>query len=288
MSELRKNVDSGPVSPEPQEERNENMEVIAEIKEWAKKTIEEWHDRVAPDYIFVTETAGVPYGFVLKETWKNAYPDEECPAFYRIDPKSKPPEGVSEEKIQAGLDKYFDRRIKKDGARVIVFDEGPGRPLELADQHFKKDERYYKRSSLRKAVDLVKSGFDIVGNEASEIWAVSGRPENENDYKASQMLFGFDKTEINGVYDAKRPTSKKFGLLRYYPFSSERDKTADEAAVTPEKLKEIAEDENYTLAGGIVKNMDQKIRAMKFIAKLKQIGAEAGQEMRDRRININL
>ena len=56
------------------------------IKEWAMELVESWHDNINPDYIFVTDTSAVRYGYVLKEAWKKAYPDEKAPVFYRINP----------------------------------------------------------------------------------------------------------------------------------------------------------------------------------------------------------
>ena len=42
----------------------------------------------------------------------------------------------------------------------------------------------------------------------------------------------------------------------------------------------MLEDDQFTLAGKIVKNPEQKKRAMKLIDELKRIGKEAGEELK--------
>jgi len=49
--------------------------------------VKDWHDRVKPDVIFLTDAAAVPMGYAFKEAWKHSYPDEDKPKFIRIDPR---------------------------------------------------------------------------------------------------------------------------------------------------------------------------------------------------------
>lgn len=204
-----------PENSEPISENQERERVEKEIREWAKKTIQEWHDKVNPDYVFVTETAGIPYGYVLKEGWKNAYPDEEAPDFYRIDPKAIPPDESNEEKINEGLKKYFTKRIKKDNANIIVFDEGLNKPLQ---QHYAEGKDVledWSGGSLKSAAGDINYGIrDYSSKKGANIWIASGCPDNTGD---DELLGGYtiDKLKDHGIrgrYVYHRPTSKMFGL----------------------------------------------------------------------------
>lgn len=62
-------------------------EDVTAYKEWAEEKVREWHDSINPNYIFVTETSATPLGFLLKSTWKHAYPEESPPKFCRVDPQ---------------------------------------------------------------------------------------------------------------------------------------------------------------------------------------------------------
>lgn len=95
-----------------------NEQNLKEIKEWAVDTVINWHENARPDYVFLTDSSGTSYGWVLKEAWKSAYGKEKMPAFYRIDPRAI--DTASKETVK----NYFERRVKKKNPRVIVFDEG--------------------------------------------------------------------------------------------------------------------------------------------------------------------
>jgi hypothetical protein len=50
-----------------------------------KKDVEALHNH-KPKYIFLTESSAVLPGYAIKEAWKQAYPGEPLPTFYRINP----------------------------------------------------------------------------------------------------------------------------------------------------------------------------------------------------------
>ena len=117
-----------------------------DIIKWAETLVKQWHDDIKPDYIFLTETKGVPAGYVIKETWKQAYPTEDVPQFFKINPgapivygrkmvwnspitrfgngKWEEKEIVPDKQSDRKISKYITDRVKKDNSRIIVFDEG--------------------------------------------------------------------------------------------------------------------------------------------------------------------
>lgn len=114
------------------------------IEEWAVKIVESWHDDIKPDYIFLTETSATPAGYVLKETWQQAYPKENLPKFLRINPTASlvtgektiigpgyergdirnKKEKINEEEANKFISEYISNTITKTNPRIIVFDEG--------------------------------------------------------------------------------------------------------------------------------------------------------------------
>lgn len=121
-----------------------NLKVMSQndaeaLELYAISKVAEWHDRVKPDYVFLNETSAVPLGYVLKEAWKTAYPDEKSPVFYRINPAVLPTNprwddfygserGIDQRitrdpKYQKKMRDFFKYRIKKKNPIVVVLDE---------------------------------------------------------------------------------------------------------------------------------------------------------------------
>lgn len=275
MNETSKHEDEEPqIEPSPENsvptlENKEELgskEAIEEVKNWVKKTVQEWHDKVNPDYIFVTETAGVPYGYVLKKTWENAYPDEECPDFYRIDPgatRERTDDWVEkDERKDKGIKKYFQKRIKKDNAKIIVFDEGGGDFIENS---------FSRAGSIgRTAIEIRDAYRDFIDKKEGEIWIAHGAPEKSGE----EFILGMIKSGNPGEPDYreifKRPTSKLFGSR-----SSYRGESEDEKLINDSNRKKG----EHTLVGGIVKHPGQRKRAIEFVKQLRKIGKEAGEEL---------
>jgi len=85
-----------------------------------KSQVKFFHDVWRPEYVFLNETSAIPNGFVLKEAWKTAYPNEKPPIFYRIVPKATAigtslPDTITKE--------FFEKRIKDKKAKIFVYDE---------------------------------------------------------------------------------------------------------------------------------------------------------------------
>lgn len=268
-------------------------------RQWVKEVIKQWHDKVHPDYVFLTETRGTLYGWVFKEAWKKAYPDEKSPIFYRIDPMAwyNPKIGGVPVEAMGGIEKYFKRRIKKDNAQIVIFDEH-GSPLNAPwtiptkDIDFKKERMGQSgQSSLNIARDLIR-------------WAYEGGPVIESNhnledypnlkplkYKLGKiystggalrtMEFG-RKGEIKKEIDImdrenSSPTSKLFGKSRIRSTGP----TEDESRIDKEiDLYKSYREGNFSLAGAIVKHPEQRKRAQEYVKELKKIGREAGEELR--------
>ena len=80
------------------------------------------------------------------------------------------------------------------------------------------------------------------------------------------------------------PTSKLFALLSSHPYT-QRKPTADELLVSREDLVKMAKEGKFTLTGRIVKDLEQRKRAIEFVEELKVIGREAGIELNEKNKN---
>ena len=85
--------------PKPEKPKNNyrvmSAEDIKESKDWVKRTVPEWHDKVNPDVVLLTETSAVQFGWLLRNAWKEAYPNQKIPKFYRSDIGSETSYGTS-------------------------------------------------------------------------------------------------------------------------------------------------------------------------------------------------
>ena len=135
---------------------------------WARETVKKWHDKANPEYIFLTETSAIPMGYLLKATWKKAYPGEKNPKFYRInphaiydiskqDPQAKERGHVTDQnRKQKEMRNYLEKRIKNKNASIIVYDESQGEKISTTDEPNilpwpKKGEPFKSRPSGRSA-----------------------------------------------------------------------------------------------------------------------------------------
>lgn len=97
-----------------------------------------------PKYILLNDTSATAWGLVLKEAWKQAYPSEEIPKFYRVDPRVL--EGIpnSEKSRQAWKD-YLEKRGMKETDKIIDFDEecAGGRSANRVREAFENESGLY-------------------------------------------------------------------------------------------------------------------------------------------------
>jgi hypothetical protein len=88
--------------------------------------LKEIHDTYHPSAIIVTQTSGTPSGWVLKEAYKTAYPNEPTPKILTIDVK-----GVRDADSQRRMEKFdkvvqeMKRKLKKVNSKgnIVVVDE---------------------------------------------------------------------------------------------------------------------------------------------------------------------
>jgi hypothetical protein len=252
------------------------------VKKWARETIAKWHE-VNPDYVFLTESASIPPGYILKEAWIEAYGKKDMPKFYRLDPQISPSRGAhmhasyklssSErerylksitEKAIEGEEKYFKSRIKKRNPKIIVYDDGGG-PFFRFGLLYKNGE---KESSEANFGDSLSCGLGTINNwikkqnAGGEIYGASGVPLS--------MPTGY---EHGG---SARPTSRLFGVGLT---SNHRAKTPDEEMISLTYLRKLLGEGNFTYAGRIVKHPEQRKRALAYVRELKELGREAGEEL---------
>jgi hypothetical protein len=164
-------------------------EHIEEFKEFAKNKVRLWHDKVHPDYIFLTETSAIPFGWLFKETWKEMFPGEPVPKFYRINPHRESgfigrmldyEKEHGSGRMRAHLEEYLDSRIKDKSANTILFDETDreltdgkgydpsGNSLKRVD---KNNENSLKNETLEKGRNLLAKYGEI-----KNLWTDQGMP----------------------------------------------------------------------------------------------------------------
>lgn len=223
-------------------------------KKWAKEVIKRWHDKLRPEYVFLTETAGTQYGWILKETWIEAYGRKNMPKFYRIDPRSElVPDGKGPQ-----VRDYFEKRIirpikrtiweKMIGKRkptIIVYDE-------LTLGH-KKGYFSSKKRTEKKSIDRA-ANFILNNVPEANIYIEKG---------SDVTLHTFPET---------RSTSKMRTLR----------KPLKESALSPDEHYqfEVHKYPQQPLTGNIVKLSSQRRKALDYIDEVKRIGKEAGEELK--------
>ncbi|MEK6918018.1 MAG: hypothetical protein AABW51_03650 [Nanoarchaeota archaeon] len=118
-------------------------------KEGVARMIKEWH-KIQPKYVFLTETSGTPWGYLIKAAWKEAYPNETVPKFYRVDPitltradyyySRNRDKRKEREQIDNRFEEFFNERIKDKHSQIIIFDESSatGHSLNITKEYLKK------------------------------------------------------------------------------------------------------------------------------------------------------
>jgi hypothetical protein len=247
------------------EKHNELEEIDkAEVISWVTDIVKKWHDEINPDYVFLTETGAVAHGYVLKEAWKNAFPNEAPPSFFRIDPYI---DFVKWERdYQTEFDKYVKNRISGSNPKIIVFDESGSGTLH---KYFSNGEVYDD------------PGGDSIGLVCSSV-RHSLKRLNKNPLIYAHEGGGprFNKLLSRGVGGEKMIdraiTSRAFGVK-----SARNVIFKDEKSITDEYLRELVDKDIFFLTGKMVKDKKQRKLAFAWINKLKEVGKEAGQKIKE-------
>lgn len=167
-------------------------------KKWAVKKVMEWHDEVRPNNIILTETSAVPFGWLLKSAWKEMYPGEQPPAFYRIAafPDGKEIHNKFLTDIE-GKNSYFSKRHMDSSKSTLVYDEtdkdssgkeerGPKLVVKNGKTNFTNMEEISNNRTLRvTAYALAKSGLN-------NVWIDSGRPRYSDGKNVKAHVVGED------------------------------------------------------------------------------------------------
>ncbi|MEK7634981.1 MAG: hypothetical protein AAB446_00940 [Patescibacteria group bacterium] len=275
-------------------------EQIEKIKNWAERVVKQWHDEIQPDYIFLTETGAIPYGYVLKETWKNAYTEEENPRFYRIVPKNHRLwwtnyEPVNKTEIKKTKDQnlkeilkqeardipealdYIGQRIDKDNPVIMVFDEGSIAdnvrwPNEKEEATFKK--RFFEFNG--KHVSKIDDVYLSCSNSLQNTMRFLSRILKDKNPK----IYGFQQAIKEILIGTKEhPDNKKISTIKSrLPTSKHYSDITVETSTQTEDQKRYLKDK---MIGSIVKHPEQRKRALGYVNDLKEIGEEAGKELHE-------
>jgi len=213
----------------------ENYE-INEIKKEANEIIKKWH-KIKPDYVFLSESAAVPFGYLFKEIWKKAYPSEKPPIFYRMDPVGTV--NLSEKDLAQNMKK----RIKKLNPRILVFDEGDGYSKSKFWRFFKKSSKEQYDSGPEEKPKEGPPHMSTKVSMAREISFYLQKAKGDGEIYISEEFIKpvYDKqflSELKGRGEelevkSRRPTSKFFT-------SAARSYTEDELYQANDEGKKIS------------------------------------------------
>lgn len=254
-----------------EKEEKEKPEVIA----WAKRVVKQWHDEIKPDYLFFTETGAIPFAYVLKSTWKRAYPNQALPRFYRLEPDGP----FSKESLQ----KYLSKIIKGDNPAIIVFDEGAhsriGTELVVEDKDYRnryiKAEKFFLRGTLENAASTIYYGMKDMLGHTPRVYASKDSQYSSIFEKLITNKQQKDLTFPGGQGVSRSPTSRTLGQRS----NRTQIKSEDEMLITSEYLKNLVEN-GEIFRGRIVKHPAQRKRALAWVKRLRDIGQEAGEELK--------
>lgn len=283
-------------------------EEIEKIKNWAKRIVKQWHDEVQPDYIFLTETSAIPFGYVLKETWKSAYSNEEAPKFHRVDPMYLHNAEKWGEKYEEAIPEFFRKIITKDNPRILVFDEASAK-----DQNWNNEQendfinntlhqyegetkpRHGFSNSLLSTVNHInKSLVDkkplIWSSQQAIMDILKNVSEGANQYKdrlkieRQKEYYGNNLSELarKSGYKSRLPTSKP---EKSHSGDSDSDFTQNEDEIYNKSLRTWDGGKGLPtpgrrITGRVVKHSGQRERAMDYMNDLQELGREAGEELR--------
>lgn len=250
-------------------------ERVEELRKGVKEMIKEWHDLIKPKYVILTETAGTPFGYVFKEMWRVAYPDEELPRFYRIDPKAvasylyNDDEGEFDASNDEGV-KYLEKRIKDRDANIILFDESiaSGDSLRVLQSNLAYGR--YINGQLFIHGKIKWRDEDFLENHALKdehlfsYWGFG--PKGKNNLKAGMMVdgwFGGDMNPRGGANIEIHPVPYKFRVTK---------KSTDTRDPYNKDRKELTSN---------IKRGSEGLVALRNISRLKMLGKLLGQEMRE-------
>lgn len=250
-----------------------NEEYNQKTREWVKNKIIAWHDKVKPDYIFLTDTSAVPFGWLFKNTWREMYPGEKVPKFYRSgiskntrQLESKPgifgtPGGCNPyfniDKWRPILEKRFERMKLDKSKTVLVYDEGGSSRLReeggvhnvsAGFERYKYMNWYHSETARINVRALKELGF-------KEVWSDGG----------SGSLMGYTG-DLNW-----RLTPEEIEKMAEFPVKPTRK-------FWTQKGENI--DISKTGVGITEKNPVLRKAALNYIHDLKLIGKEAGIEGR--------
>ncbi len=241
-------------------------EIAANYKEWAKQTIEKILHKVKPAYVLVTESSAVPIGYLLREAWKVADP-QNCPPFYRIAVRGKKtfPTRESYFAIPEIFEQYLDKRKIDLDKPILVFDETWSNGAGAKGSRKKDEEGIDPRQLIRDGDRIEGLGaqggtLEYITNllkalNAQEVWTVGNSPDK---YRA--ILMNEMPEDQRNKYGHVMPTKKKD------PYKG--------IPLTDSELKR----RNSELVGAIEHDPILRKKALDFIHDLKIIGSEAGHE----------
>lgn len=248
-----------------------------------KTLLKTWHS-YKPDYIFLTETSAVPYGYAIREAWRVAYPDEKLPVFYRVEPWTESDHiveiGAEDDideliketelksdthlalgKIKEGIADYLRGRIKKSDANIIIFDQ--------YDKSMQPQDAYWTKSKSISglAKELYKS-FPASRVYYAGVNNIDGWNPDKLDFGRSTGREHPRVTLKRNVNHEKKRESLSSPGNRIDPLDQE----------SPKEIIQAILQKGYRPIGKLIKDPKRRREALQYIQALKEVGKIAGQE----------
>lgn len=275
---------------------------VGVTKEWVKKSVKNWHDKLHPEVIFLVESSATPAGYLIRETWKNMYPSEASPKFYRIDSVSilrdfhadprrgwKKKDELKITQLKSELADFFSKRLPHGKeTRVLVYDHN----IDQGDTKRSTDKVFLEYAGLNPNNYLFETGISrnlLSEREGSVVNSGASRAfdtDNPKNMPVREEMKGkiFRKDELSeiprytfdDIFESTKyvsPTMKKSRQII--------EKDGDDLFVGPplSQVHGYAHPKlTYNFRGRIVKHPEARKRALAFIRDLKKLGREAGKE----------
>ena len=237
--------------------KDEDLPAIQKLIPELKERIKYWHDS-GVDSVFLAETSATPFGFILKQAWKEAYPEEKVPKFYRIDPRATSTIGMrykyasDQRKHGRIISDYFAKRVNKD-SKVVIFD-----PDSVAGRQVRHIKMNLEESGVNGENIIRDYGWFVLDSSKKDL----------NPYGEQNLSAVFNPHKLKFIW---KDTSYE---------SEERDNPIDKSipSFSAEEIR-LRGKVSRTVSGGN-ENAKYAAKTRDYIHDLKLIGKEAGDQLK--------
>ena len=182
-----------------------------------KRLVKDLHE-INPGYIFLTDTTATAWGLVFKESWREAYPGEAIPKFYRVEPKSLKNIPKYEESKKK-FEEYLQKRGIKSEDKIVVFDEEyiHGTSINLVKEAFENENGLYGNHHF-KNITYIEGNEGVMEKIEGKITPSKNPKEGFNKYRIQHGVQTYQRDKDNQlITDTFRISLKERNKEVLYP-----------------------------------------------------------------------